>query len=165
MGFDIKSISFHCLYFFCHLLRIQAWLSYAISYSLYNWPGKTINWCMETGLESGHSLHHQGLLTILFSASIISCLEFSIGLSFFFCYHILIMQRGFVVIFPYLHVMYFDQMPPSITFSSLSTFSSYVVFNGFHYPIFIHAYEVLPSYSSPTIYLLLSLSPSASFQS
>jgi hypothetical protein len=51
------------------------------------------------------------------------------------------------VTFPKMHIMRFNQTHPSITLSDPS--SSFIkLFNMSHYSFFIHAYEVLSSYSA-----------------
>jgi hypothetical protein len=51
------------------------------------------------------------------------------------------------VLFPYLHVLYFDQVHPLLLFLIPSPFLKH--YNGFHYSIFIPVNEVLWSYSPP----------------
>jgi hypothetical protein len=59
---------------------------------------------------------------------------------------ILIAQRGFIVIFPYIYIMCFDDTVTHIMYFELS-FPSFPLFlnncNGFHWSIFIHTYKVL----------------------
>jgi hypothetical protein len=58
------------------------------------------------------------------------------------------------VLFPYLHVLYFDQVHPLLLFLIPSPFLKH--YNGFHYSIFIPVNEVLWSYSPPLHHLISS---------
>jgi hypothetical protein len=53
----------------------------------------------------------------------------------------LIVQRDFVVLFPYMHIRTLIKLTPSITLS-YSPFPFQNNFNGFYYSVFIHSYEV-----------------------
>jgi hypothetical protein len=75
----------------------------------------------------------------------------------------------YIVIFPYMHIMYFDQIHPFITFSYSPPLKNNL--NRFHYSISIHLYKVLQSYSSsftisfhlPSLWFPLKQSPHFTF--
>lgn len=66
----------------------------------------------------------------------------------FVYYCISVVQRGFIMIYPYMHIMYFDKK--FNPFNTLSYFPFKVNFNWFHCSIFIHSWKILHSYS-PTL--------------
>jgi hypothetical protein len=73
-------------------------------------------------------------------------------LTFFTFQHISITQgRDFIVIFLYMHVIYFDHIY-FLYYPFLSPFFTPLLLfffkNGFYYGLFIHAYDVLQSYST-----------------
>jgi hypothetical protein len=72
-----------------------------------------------------------------------------------------IAQKGFIVTFPYMHVMCLDQIHPLYYFLILlSSISPIKKINGFHCSIFVLEYKVLQLYShsialSPSLFPLL----------
>jgi hypothetical protein len=95
---------------------------------------------MELKAEGGHEASPFSLLFVF-------CVEWF----FFFVCVFIVQVRSFIVVFPYMHIIYFDHIYP-LSYSFLihpPTFNFVIIFfYGFHYDLFIcTTYNVLQSYS------------------
>jgi hypothetical protein len=136
-----------------------------VSYYKKSEPDPCVPWVPVLPYERERSLtHSQGFLWLFVHASeclnceplffskqtslymyVCVCMYIYIHTYIYYC--ILLVQRGFIVIFPYMHRMCFDQMHCSVTLSYCPPiFLNH--FSGFHYAIFLHAQSQLFCYTN-----------------
>jgi hypothetical protein len=112
----------NCLWGYWSFLTLAFW----IPWHFYHFSGHLWIWLLRSYELLSYCLAflYWNLYIRVCAVALLKCLPWaSLFFYFFFLhfyYHILVTQKGFMVIFPYMHIMYFDQIHPIITLSHSS---------------------------------------------